>query len=283
MQNQQRRFKQILKIFNPKINDLSIIENKKGWHEYLEREEDFVINPKDLQATISAMLGEVKNKPKGNMLFRFFRRYNFTVKWENKTPARVEEALERFILRTNSLDDIYNQIPIGGKKESIDIGIEEDDSKFIFVELKSWESKEPPLYAILESLKNLELYRVMLRERDEGSQYRDIPEYKDVDLMVLAPLAYYQKYGLIYKGQEQDDRRIGRMQKLLNELSNAFNTKITLMFLQLEEQKFLECCKSVFDKRKPTRPEDLPVICLRKSDAIPELKRDLWKPAIASG
>jgi len=282
MQKQQGRINQILKIFNQKINGFSIIENKKGWHEYLEREEDFVFKTKELQEAISEVLGEVKNKPKGDMLFRFFRRYNFTVKSESKTPARVEEALERFIVRTNSSDNIYNQIPIGGKKESIDIGIEEDDSKFTFVELKSWESKEPPLYAILESLKNLELYRVILQEKEKGDKYRDIPEYREVDLMVLAPFAYYQTYGLICNGQERYDRGIRRMQKLLNELSNTFNTKITLMILQLEEKEFLERCKSVFDKRKPTRPEDLPVICLRKSDTIPELKRDLWKPVIAS-
>lgn len=281
MGNQQPRIKQILKIFNPKINGLSIIENKKGWHEYLEGEED-VFKTKELQEAFSTMLGQEKNKPKGNMLFRFFRRYNFTVKWENKTPAHVEEALERFIVRTNSSDDIYNQIPIGGGKESIDIGIEEDDSKFIFVELKSWESKEPPLYAILESLKNLELYRVILRERDEWDKYKDIPEFREVHLMILAPQAYYGRYGLNCKGKEQHDRGIGRMQELLNELSNAFDTKITLMFLQLEEQKFLECCKSVFDKRKPTRPDGKTVIWLRKSDTIPELKRELWKPIIAS-
>ena len=84
----------------------------------------------------------------------------FTIK-KDKKPYRAEEALERFIIISNA-DNIYNQIPVGGGKESIDIGIKESDSKFKFVELKSWRSNNSPIYAIVESLKNLIEYRIII-------------------------------------------------------------------------------------------------------------------------
>ena len=36
--------------------------------------------------------------------------------------------------------------PIGGGKESIDIGIKASDSKYVFVELKPWKTNNSPIY-----------------------------------------------------------------------------------------------------------------------------------------
>lgn len=72
----------------------------------------------------------------------------------DKIPYRTEEALERLIVVSNG-DNFYNQIPIGGGKESIDIGVKESESEFTFIELKPWGNQNSPLYALVESLKNL--------------------------------------------------------------------------------------------------------------------------------
>jgi hypothetical protein len=105
-------------------------------------------------------------------------------------PYRTEEALERFIVVSNG-DNFFGQIPIGGGKESIDIGIKESDTKFVFVELKPWESQNSPLYAIIEILKNLVEYRVILERH-----LADVPRWSEVELVVLAPCQYYQKWKL---------------------------------------------------------------------------------------
>ncbi len=128
------------------------ITHKQGWLGYLQ-DGDLVFTLQELHQTLRKVIDSDQMRPKGNKLFCLRRKYNFTIK-ADKAPYRTEEALERFIAVSNA-DNFYNQIPIGGGKESIDIGIKENDSKFTFVELKPWSSTNPPFYAVIESLKNL--------------------------------------------------------------------------------------------------------------------------------
>ena len=127
------------------------ITHKRGWLEYL-KDGDLVFTAQELHQTLRKVIDSDQMRPKGNKLFCLRRKYNFTIK-ADKAPYRTEEALERFIVVSNA-ENFYNQIPIGGGKESIDIGIKENDSKFTFVELKPWSSANPPLYALVENLKN---------------------------------------------------------------------------------------------------------------------------------
>jgi hypothetical protein len=205
-----------------------------------------------------------ENKPRGEKLFCLKKRSNFTITSTRK-PYRIEEALERFITASNP-DNFFNQIPIGGGKESIDIGIKESESKFIFIELKPWSSKNSPLYAIVESLKNLFEYRLIHEKK-----IRDIDYFKEVDLIVLAPKSYYQTYGLIDSAED----KIRIVKKALNDLSSEFETNISLKELPLEEENFFDICRRVCDSKKKTTGQE--IISISSADSVPELARDQWR------
>jgi len=242
------------------------ITHKRGWLEYL-KDEDLVFTLQELHQTLRKVIDSDQMRPKGNKLFCLRRKYNFTIK-ADKTPYRPEEALERFIVVSNA-DTFYNQIPIGGRKESIDIGIKENDSKFTFVELKPWSSANPPLYALVEILKNLIEYRIIYER-----EIKDIPQFKELDLIILAPETYYQTYNLIYnKGVYRDDM-IRTLEKTLKELSSEFQTNVSFMVLEIEKNFFFNICREMYDDKKA---KGQAIITLSETDAIPILTRDNWK------
>lgn len=242
------------------------ITHKRGWLEYL-KDGDLVFTAQELHQTLRKIIDSDHMRPKGNKLFCLRRKYNFTMK-ADKSPYRTEEALERFIAISNE-GNFYNQIPIGGGKESIDIGIKENDSKFIFVELKPWSSANSPLYALVESLKNLIEYRI-IHER----KIKDIRQFKELDLIILAPKKYYQTYNLIdNKGLYREDI-IRTLEKTLKELSSEFQTNVSFMVLELEKSSFLNICRKMYDDKKVKGQDS---IHLSKTDAIPILIMNNWK------
>ena len=200
------------------------------------------------------------------------RRYGFTIKTD-KTPWRTEEALERFIIASNA-DNFFNQVPIGGGKESIDIGIEENDSEFSFVELKPWTSTNSPIYAIVESLKNLTEYRVILERK-----IAKIPVFKKINLIILAPWSYFQAYGLIGSNGICDSGKISVLKKTLNALRLEFGTNISLMALQLDQDSFNDKCGKIYDRERITKQTK---IRISRKDAIAKLKRDRWELLVSS-
>jgi len=247
------------------------ITHKRGWLGYLQ-DGDLVFTVQELHQTLRKVIDSDQMRPKGNKLFCLRRKYNFTIK-ADKAPYRTEEALERFIAVSNA-GNFYNQIPIGGGKESIDIGIKENDSKFTFVELKPWSSKNSPLYAIIESLKNLIEYRI-IHER----KLKDIPQFKELALIILAPKTYYQTYNLIdNKGLYRMDM-IRTFEKTLKELSSEFQTNVSFMVLEIEKNSFFNICRKMYDDKKAKGQE---IITLSKTDAIPMLTRNNWKLLTAS-
>lgn len=247
------------------------ITHKRGWLEYL-KDGDLVFTLQELHQALRDVIDSEEMRPKGNKVFCLRRKYNFTIK-ADKAPYRTEEALERFIAVSNA-DNFYNQIPIGGGKESIDIGIKENDSKFTFVELKPWSSTNPPFYAVIESLKNLIEYKV-IHER----KIKDIPQFKELDLMILAPKTYYQTYNLIdNKGLYRVDM-IRALEKTLKELSSEFQTNVSFMVLEIEKNTFFNICRKMYDDKKAKGQE---IITLSKTDAIPILTRNNWKLLAAS-
>lgn len=241
------------------------INHKRDFLEYLE-DGDLIFKPRELHDILRNVIVRDNMKPRGKKLFSLRSKYCFTLT-EDKEPYRPEEALERFIIVSNP-GDFFNQVPIGGGKESIDIGIKENDSKFIFVELKPWLSTNSPIYAIVESLKNLIEYKIIRK-----CKIKVIPEY-DVSLMILAPESYYQSYGLIDSigNPLKDKTRI--LEKSLNEISSEFGTKISFMMLPIEKEYFLNKCKEIYDNRKVKGQQS---VCLDKSDSISELVRSNWR------
>jgi hypothetical protein len=240
--------------------------HKRGWLGYLKNG-DLGFTVKELHQTLREVIDTDQMRPRGNKLFCLRRKYSFTIK-ADKTPYRAEEALERFIVVSNA-DNFYNQIPIGGRKESIDIGIKENDSKFTFVELKPWSSTNPPFYAVIESLKNLIEYRII-----HARKIKVIPQFKALDLIILAPEAYYQDYKLIDDNGLYQKDMIRTLEKTLKELSSVFQTNVSFMVLEIEKNSFFNICRKMYDDKKVNGQE---IITLSKTDAIPILTRNNWK------
>jgi hypothetical protein len=247
------------------------ITHKEGWRGFL-KDGDLVFKPHELHQALRQMIGSDGMRPRGSKLFLLRRRYNFTVTGEKK-PYRTEEALERFVTASNP-DKFYNQIPIGGGKESIDIGIEENDTRFVFVELKSWLSSNSPLYAIVESLKNLIEYRAI--HRDKIKHDENCKHYEEVDLIVLAPESYYQKYGLKDDSGLPREDKIIFVKKALSDLSSEFNTNIAFMVLNISKEDINIQCQSL-------KPNEQNIVELSEINSIHQLARDEWKLLVSSG
>jgi len=258
----------VVSSLNVKKGKYRLIPHKEGWLKFLE-DGDLVFEPSELRQIIEKVINEFP--PRGDKLLYLRNRCNFTVTTDYKA-YRPEEALERFITISNS-GKFYNQVPIGGKKESIDIGIEESESSFVFVELKPWSSTNSPLYAIVESLKNLIEYRKI--HENKIKHHEDCKHYDDVNLIILAPQSYYQSYGLINSAKD----KINFVKKALNDLSSEFNTNIALRELTLKEDDFLNKLKMICEKQNIVKQQS---ISISKDDAIPELARDKWELLVSS-
>ena len=254
-------------------DDCCRIMHKRGWLDFLEGG-DMVFTPHELKDVLRDIIGQ--RPPRGEKLIFLDRHYTFHV-MSDKTPDRPEEALERFIVVSNR-GKFFNQVPIGGRRESLDIGIEENDSRFVFVEVKSWSSKKsrtnPPLYAVVQSLKNLIQYRIIHQEQIKHHQ--DCKHYNEVDLIVLAPESYYRDYRLIDNrtGLRREDM-IGIVKKALNDLSSEFNTNIAFMVLNISKEDINIQCQSL-------KPNEHNIVELSEINSIPELARDQWKPLVSS-
>ena len=238
------------------------IKHKKGWLEFLD-DGDLIFKPSELHQILRKVINEFP--PNGARLLYQRKRDKFTVTVEKKA-YRPEEALERFITASNP-GKYFNQIPIGGKKESIDMGIEENESRFVFIELKPWSSTNSPLYAIVESLKNLIEYRII--HENNIKHHESCKHYNEVNLMILAPQSYYSDYGLI----DTSENRIKIFKKALNDFSCEFHTNIALMALTLKEEDFFDKLRRICEVQNIDKQQ---MITISPSDAIPELARDRW-------
>jgi hypothetical protein len=264
------------------------ITQKQGWFGYL-KDGDMGFTPQNLKKTILSVVKEYP--PRGEKLFNLNLcqqedRLRFTMlppkdrKLEPPVqPYRIEEALERFIRLSNG-DRFYNQIPIGGGKESIDIGIKESDSKFIFVELKTWDSTNNPLYALIESLKNLVQYRIILKRKNPK-----ILEFEHIELMVLAPVTYYRTYRLLEPNGMRSENNLSVVRDTLAKIRSEFEecnlAAISFMALtDIGKAEFLQKCWEIYKgkfngKKKGT-------IKLTKANVISLFARNHWKLVVST-
>ena len=251
------------------------IKHKRGWLEYL-KDGDLIFAPDELHRTLRRVIDTKENRPRGDKLLFLRNTRNTNPQYtarEDGTPYRPEEALERFIIVSNS-DNFYYQVPIGGRKESVDIGIKESKSKFIFVELKPWDSANSPLYAIVESLKNLIEYRIILDRKIATNNTFD-----EVELLILAPKEYYEVYNLIDNTGEHRAEKISIVRETLNKLSSEFQVRISLMALQLDKDSFFRSCKRLYQNKKLSGQKKVSVL---GADPIPVLAKDKWKLVVDS-
>jgi hypothetical protein len=263
--------KNIILELKAKRNGFYQITHKGGWLKYLKDGEP-AFDHANLRHTIEKFVNA--DKPRGAKLFcpEPEPHLNFTMTADKK-PCRPEEALERFIVNTNR-NYFCNQISIGGRKESIDIGIKASSDKYTFVELKPWKSTNSPMYAIVECLKNLTQYRTILKEGKHS-----IERFETVNLMVIAPHSYYQQYKLMDGTGNVYPGAASIVSRLLRDIGKTFDTTIILMALNIDRNDFDGKCAQIYDARKV---HDQEKVELNESDTIPSLKRNQWKP-VATG
>lgn len=230
--------------------------------------------PSEVHRVLRKIIDSAGKRPRGKDLLKCRKRFNFTVKVD-KTPYRKEEALERLVIASNiggRRYEIFDQIPIGGGKESIDLGLRKGP-KFTFIELKAWDSKDNPLYGLIEILKNLIEYRVI-----QDMKIKE-PLGEEIELCLLAPKSYYISYGLIdpQGGISAQKRKL--MGDLLQEMAAEFQTKIFLMSLDLDEKEFQKKCFEISTREGVVAQRS---ICCNEQDCLSALKAENWKVVAAS-
>lgn len=255
--------KEIIRQLDAKQGGYCQITHKRAWLNYLA-DGALAFHPADLRDKIETAVNN--DKPRGQKLFCPGQHFNFTMTADKK-PYRPEEALERFIVNTNR-DYFCNQISIGGRKESIDIGIKASSDEYTFVELKPWKSTNSPMYAIVECLKNLTQYRTILKEGKHA-----VDRFETVNLMVLAPHSYYQQYELVDGSGNVYPRAALTVGRLLGDIGKTFETTIALMALNIDGDDFFDKCARIYEARNVTGQD---VVVLNETDTIPSLKRDQW-------
>lgn len=257
----------IVKKLNAKKNRYCRITHKQGWLDFLV-DGDPVFKIDGLHQVLKKAIDTDEMRPRGEKLLALRRRSNFTVKTD-KTAYRTEGALERLVVVSNpGTKDykIFNQIPIGGGKESADLGLEEG-AKFTFIELKAWGSEDSPLYAVMESLKNLVEYEIIQKRKMKD------PLGQEMELCVLAPADYYRKFALLDQGGNIAPRAIEITTNLLRKLGKEFNTRIFLKSLNLNESEFLS---RILDICKRERVESQRKVKASEEDVILSLKKENW-------
>ena len=241
------------------------IDHKRLWLEYLETG-NLPFTPKELHSTIQEIANKPENKPRGEKLLHFHKKNKFTMK-EDKTPYRPEEALERFIVVSNE-DNFFNQVPVGGGKESIDLVVRHSMDSVEFIELKPWNSGDSPLYALVEGLKNLVEYRVIVER-----QIQEIDSPWKVDISILAPRQYYQNFCLLNASDSSIKKNILRTTDLLNNLALEFNTNISIFSLVLTDDSFKQVCSRIYDHQGLTGQK---IASVNENDGINSLNRSNW-------
>lgn len=242
------------------------IDHKKLWLEYLNTG-NLPFSPKELHKIIHEIVDIPENRPRGKKLLQLRKKLNFTLK-TNKHPYRPEEALERFVIASNN-DNFFNQVPVGGGKESIDIVIRLERGYFEFVELKSWRSDDSPLYALVEGLKNLMEYRNIFERK-----IQQLDDLWDVKISILAPEEYYRNYLLMDHSHIGITDNLQRLGYLLQELGKEFDASLTFYSFDLTEKSFIGACEDVYGQQG-LQGQDIATITA--NDKISLLERQKWE------
>jgi len=172
-------------------------------------------------------------------------------------------------------DNFYNQVPVGGGKESIDLVIEHSVASVEFIELKPWGSGDSPLYALVEGLKNLVEYRV-IHER----KIREITHYNEVAVSMLAPEEYYKNYFLLDDSSTDIKMNISRTTKLLQAMATEFDTKINMRTFSLTLNDFNQVCSRIYDQQGLLGQQ---IATVSKHDDIASINVSNWTVLATAG
>jgi hypothetical protein len=159
---------------------------------------------------------------------------------------------------------MFGQMPIRGGKESVDI-VRLRNKVGTFIELKPWKSKDSPLYAILEGLKNLAIFNVL---KAKGHQRCD--NFSCIDLAVLAPVRYYQDFHLLNEHGEVNN--YFQVKEFIEALAATFKTRIQIFGLNWKEKELLKVCKDIC----PSAPRENIVVSVSEYPLIEALFEKNW-------
>jgi len=202
---------------------------------------------------------------------------------KNIWPWRWEEALERCIVASRRAhkknhEKIYNQFPVGNSnKESVDLYIRRDN-QVILVELKPWPPSLHPWHALIECVKNYYLFKEIVEK--DGSEYRC------KELIILAPMEYYEKYHLLEGGEKGKKGGRELYKKVLEILEKYLPVSISFKGIKYKKDVFKGSCIEKIDEDKwescKKRTEKYDRIQNIKAFSIEALKEKEWKDILSN-
>ena len=257
--------KQMFARTKPSLPGCKELYHQSTWKKCVETDE-LPFHPGELEYAIRETLSMPENRSRGDKLMIQRRACCFTL-YDDGAVHRPEEALERLIVSTNKIG-CFNQVPVGGGKESIDLMCLAEDKSASFIELKPWMSKDTPFYALIESVKNLELYRLV-----EQGELADELRMGAISLTVLAPVEYYIGHGFEWSGGHFHGQAVLAVRRILESLCDLFNVQINMAALNFSHDEFKGHCKKLVGKRKR---EDGNKVCVEDLPPIRQLHTDNW-------
>ena len=261
-----KRLEAILTELQKNQNYQYAFENKITWL-YLLNNGIWPCDPQFLNDKIKTILSLDEYQPRGKKLLYLRPRDSFTLMPSGK-PGRPEEALERLIVGANH--GMCDQMPIGGGKESVDI-VKLENGTATFIELKPWRTSDSPLYALLEGLKNLFLYRILKAKDHKGCQ-----TIQKVQVAILAPFLYYQNFQLLDHSLKIPNKN--NVQAFIDAVAKIFEVKIQFIALNWTEEDLLKVCSDI----SPGPNNEKEIISVAGYPAIEALKEENWIKLIAS-
>lgn len=260
---------QLLAELKPACPTCECLSHRKTWLMFMETGRA-PVSPAVLHRVVEEVVRRPENLPRGERLLHLEPRYRFTIHPDGR-PDRPEEALERFLAVANP-EGLFNQVPIKGGKESADIVLA-GDGKAVFVELKPWASGNTPLYALIESLKNLATYRV-LREKGIPTCNR----FDQVSVAVLAPTQYYSAYSILDRLGLAPASGAARFQAFLEEVASASGACISILSLNLGHTAFLDQCRPLAQGCSSKK-----VVSAQGTSPLEPLRIANWRHLMTSG
>lgn len=216
----------------------SSLQHKKTWLALTEKGV-WPCQPRMIYNKFKELTSLDQFRPHGEGLLKLKSRDKFTL-LPNGKPRRPEEALERLIDQSNP-NNTFGQMPIMQVgRSTVDI-IKIGKAHSTFIELKSWRSQDTPLFAIVENLKNLMLYRILKEDGHKGCS-----TIKDVNLTILAPLSYFYNHNIIDKDYNLYKQR--ELNNFLNATANIFRTRIKILALNWREEDLWDICTEIKPK-----------------------------------
>ena len=115
----------------------------------------------------------------------------------------------------------------------------------------------------------------MIHER----QIRDIKDYAEVAISMLAPEEYYQNFFLLDDSNAGIRENISRSTKLLQAVATEFDATIALRSFSLTQSSFNQACSQIYDQQGLSGQQ---IATVTDHNSIASLKRSNWVDLVSS-